>query len=153
MSKDVWYRFTPATGGTLTLDTCGSSFDTMLAVYLGATCPGGALGELACNDDAGGNGPCANTLRSYVNMSVSPGIPYMIRVGGWNNAAGDLTLHVNLSNPCPADFNQDGIVDFFDYLDFVDAFSASLPAADFNSDSVIDFFDYLDFVDAFSSGC
>ena len=26
-------------------------------------------------------------------------------------------------------------------------------AADFNQDSVIDFFDYLDFVDAFSTGC
>ncbi len=54
---------------------------------------------------------------------------------------------------CPADFNEDGSVDFFDYLDFVDAFSANLPGADFNSDSAIDFFDYLDFVDAFSIGC
>ncbi len=26
--------------------------------------------------------------------------------------------------PCTADFNGDGVVDFFDYLDFVDAFSA-----------------------------
>ena len=55
--------------------------------------------------------------------------------------------------PCPADFNGDEIVDFFDYLDFVDAFSANDPSADFNNDSVIDFFDYLDFVDAFSGGC
>ncbi len=154
MSKDVWYRFTPATGGTLSLDTCGSSFDTMLAVYPGATCPGGALGEIACNDDAGPNGPCANTLRSFLNVGVTAGIPYMIRVGGYGNSAGgDLTLHVNFTNPCSADFNQDGTVDFFDYLDFVDAFSASQPAADFNGDTVIDFFDYLDFVDAFSTGC
>ena len=54
---------------------------------------------------------------------------------------------------CVADFNGDTIVDFFDYLDFVDAFSANDPSADFNADTVIDFFDYLDFVDAFSSGC
>ncbi len=54
---------------------------------------------------------------------------------------------------CPADFNQDGVVDFFDYLDFVDAFSAESMSADFNHDGVIDFFDYLDFVDAFSAGC
>ncbi len=54
---------------------------------------------------------------------------------------------------CPADINGDGIVDFFDYLDFVDSFSAEDSAADFNRDSVIDFFDYLDFVDAFSAGC
>lgn len=51
-----------------------------------------------------------------------------------------------------ADFNQDGNVDFFDYLDFVDAYSANDPSADFNGDSAIDFFDYLDFVDAYSLG-
>lgn len=57
------------------------------------------------------------------------------------------------SGACVADFNGDAAVDFFDYLDFVDAFSANLPEADFNGDMSIDFFDYLDFVDAFSSGC
>jgi hypothetical protein len=55
--------------------------------------------------------------------------------------------------PCAADFNRDGSVDFFDYLDFVDAFSSGSVSADFNSDGSIDFFDYLDFVDAFSQGC
>lgn len=61
---------------------------------------------------------------------------------------------LNVCTPvCTADFNADGTVDFFDYLDFVDAFSAGAIAADFNADAVIDFFDYLDFVDAFSSGC
>ena len=55
--------------------------------------------------------------------------------------------------PCLADFNHDNVVDFFDYLDFVDALSAMDPSADFNGDMVIDFFDYLDFVDAFSTGC
>ncbi len=55
--------------------------------------------------------------------------------------------------PCTADFNGDSIVDFFDYLDFVDAFSGSMTSSDFNADGVIDFFDYLDFVDAFSAGC
>ncbi len=54
---------------------------------------------------------------------------------------------------CLANFNCDDSLDFFDYLDFVDAFSSQLPSADFNSDGVLDFFDYLDFVDAFSIGC
>ena len=54
---------------------------------------------------------------------------------------------------CHADFNCDGVVDFFDYLDFVDVFSSSASAADFNGDGTIDFFDYLDFVDQFSTGC
>lgn len=55
--------------------------------------------------------------------------------------------------PCQADFNNDCAVDFFDYLDFVDAFSTNAPEADFNLDGTIDFFDYLDFVDVFSIGC
>jgi len=57
------------------------------------------------------------------------------------------------SNLCAADFNGDGEVDFFDYLDFVAAFSEGHPSADFNGDGEIDFFDYLDFVAAFSQGC
>jgi hypothetical protein len=55
--------------------------------------------------------------------------------------------------PCLADYNGDCAVDFFDYLDFVNAFSVSAFGADFNNDGSIDFFDYLDFVDAFSRGC
>ena len=51
------------------------------------------------------------------------------------------------------DFNDDGIVDFFDYLDFVDTFSGGWVGSDFNLDGVVDFFDYLDFVDAFASAC
>src|SRR5207247_1513514 len=49
---------------------------------------------------------------------------------------------------CTADFNEDSAVDFFDYLDFVDAFSSGDLSGDFNGDGAIDFFDYLDFVDA-----
>jgi hypothetical protein len=60
---------------------------------------------------------------------------------------------VALNLLCSADFNDDGVVDFFDYLDFVAAFSAQESGADFNHDGVIDFFDYLDFVAAFSQGC
>ncbi len=54
---------------------------------------------------------------------------------------------------CSADFNNDDVVDFFDYLDFVSAFAAEDPSADFNDDGSIDFFDYLDFVQAFAEGC
>ncbi len=57
------------------------------------------------------------------------------------------------ATPCSADFNDDGTLNFFDYLDFVNEFSTDGIAADFNHDGVIDFFDYLDFVDSFSIGC
>jgi hypothetical protein len=57
------------------------------------------------------------------------------------------------SGGCAADFNGDTTLDFFDYLDFVAAFSVNEPSADYNADTIVDFFDYLDFVAAFSSGC
>lgn len=69
---------------------------------------------------------------------------------GWINL-GDDTHFVGFR--CAADFNDDGVVDLFDYLDFVAAFASEDPIADFNVDGVIDFFDYLDFVAVFASGC
>ncbi len=62
-------------------------------------------------------------------------------------------LRVSLPPQCGVDFNRDCVSDFFDYLDFVDAFGALRPDADFNTDGVIDFFDYLDFVDLMSRDC
>jgi thermitase len=54
---------------------------------------------------------------------------------------------------CQADFNGNGQVDFFDYLDFAQAFSANEPRADFDHNGQVDFFDYLDFAAAFDQGC
>lgn len=62
-------------------------------------------------------------------------------------------FRVSLPPQCGVDFNRDCVADFFDYLDFVDAFAAQRPDADFNADGVIDFFDYLDFVDLMSRDC
>jgi hypothetical protein len=54
---------------------------------------------------------------------------------------------------CRADFDANGQVDFFDYLDFVNAFSAGLPGSDYNRDGETSFVDYLDFAQAFDAGC
>ena len=69
------------------------------------------------------------------------------------NAHSAFALVLDARPECRADFNDDGQVDFFDYLDFVQAFAAGNPIADFNGDGQVDFFDYLDFVGAFSEGC
>ncbi len=66
---------------------------------------------------------------------------------------GMLNINAAIDWGCAADYNWDGTADFFDYLDFVDAFSANLRSSDFNGDAIVDFFDYLDFVDVFSLGC
>ncbi len=70
-----------------------------------------------------------------------------------SNSCGTTTSTVATLSYCFADFNCDEAVDFFDYLDFVSAFSSGGNTADFNEDGSIDFFDYLDFVAEFSSGC
>jgi hypothetical protein len=60
-------------------------------------------------------------------------------------------------NRCPADFNEDGFLDFFDYDDYVNCFEGGpCPPgkdADFNNDGFVDFFDYDAFVAAFERGC
>lgn len=88
-------------------------------------------------------------------LTVSPVTPGTI--GAYDcvitNTCNTVTSSTANLSTCAADFNCDGGVDFFDYLDFVAAFSNNDPSADFNDDGGIDFFDYLDFVAAFSSPC
>jgi hypothetical protein len=66
-------------------------------------------------------------------------------------------IELQLEPACPADFNGDSFIDFFDYSDYVLCFeSAECPAgktADFNGDDFVDFFDYSDYVAAFEAGC
>jgi len=98
------------------------------------------------------------TARSLTipNAAAARHAKFSVRFRGAGNSALDNWYidNVFIGAPgCAADFNADTAVDFFDYLDFVAAFSAGSPTADFNNDSTVDFFDYLDFVAAFSAGC
>lgn len=54
---------------------------------------------------------------------------------------------------CRADLNGDGIVDFGDYLEFLNLFAAQDPRVDFNGDGVVDFADYLEFLNLYEQGC
>lgn len=55
--------------------------------------------------------------------------------------------------PCPGDFNGDTELNFFDVLQFLQAFSTQDPAADYAADGIFDFFDVAAFLQAFSDGC
>jgi hypothetical protein len=59
----------------------------------------------------------------------------------------------NVINNCPADINDDGMLNFFDVSAFLSAFSAQEPAADFTGDGMFNFFDVSSFLSQFSSGC
>jgi hypothetical protein len=86
-SPDVWYRYVAQASGTLTLQTCTStgSYDTVLSVYTG--CPGVIANQIACDDDS-----C--NLQSRVQIPVVQGQDYVIRVAGFQGAAGNFVLTV-----------------------------------------------------------
>ncbi len=67
--------------------------------------------------------------------------------------AADVEELYTILGTCPADFDLDGTVDFFDYDSFVVAFEAGTQDADFDGDGTSDFFDYDAFVVAFELGC
>ncbi|MCC6675927.1 MAG: right-handed parallel beta-helix repeat-containing protein [Phycisphaerales bacterium] len=54
---------------------------------------------------------------------------------------------------CPADFTGDGLVDFTDYLAFLNLYDTQDPAADLNGDGLVDFADYLEFLNHYEQGC
>lgn len=80
---------------------------------------------------------------------VSTGLACLLPVA-W---ALETTTNTALQTPCDADYNFDGVGDFFDYLEFVSDFAAGWASARFNGDQELDFFDYLDFLEAYSEGC
>jgi hypothetical protein len=83
--KGVWYKYTPASGGRMVVDTMGSDFDTGLAIYTG-TC--GSLTQVACDDESGGN------RTSLITSAVTAGTTYYILAGGHNGLAGNLVFHL-----------------------------------------------------------
>jgi hypothetical protein len=81
-------------------------------------------------------------------------------LGGYDcvvtNVCGSVTSGTATLGLCPADFNGDCFLDFFDYDAFVACFETEVcggNTADFNGDGFVDFFDYDDFVNAFEAGC
>lgn len=83
-SPGVWYSFM-GNNSLVTMNTCGSGFDTKLSVYTG-TC-----GNLTCvtgNDDF-----CS--LQSQVTFLAQTGTEYLVLVHGFSSATGAFTLNAS----------------------------------------------------------
>ena len=84
-ANDMAYGWTAPQSGTVTIDTFGSSYDTVLYVAEG-TCESPT--ELACNDDEGFD------LQSEVTVDVTAGDELIIVVDGFGGDDGRFVLNI-----------------------------------------------------------
>jgi Zn-dependent metalloprotease len=69
-------------------------------------------------------------------------------------AIDDLLIEGMLCNPpCRGDWNGDGVVDFNDFLAYLNDYNAGLPIADLNGDGIVDFNDFLEFLNLYNTPC
>ncbi|MFG0283483.1 MAG: hypothetical protein ACF8R7_03595 [Phycisphaerales bacterium JB039] len=64
-----------------------------------------------------------------------------------------ITLGESGGPPCYADCDRSGVLDFFDFLCFQNAFATGDKYADCDGTGVLDFFDFLCFQNEFAAGC
>jgi hypothetical protein len=86
----VWYRWRSPSSGSVTFTTAGSGYDTVLAVYTGASV--NSLSLIANNDDIPDVPGQPHQVTSSVTFSASADTVYQIAVDGYNNggAGGDM---------------------------------------------------------------
>ncbi|MFN8564803.1 MAG: choice-of-anchor Q domain-containing protein [Anaerolineae bacterium] len=94
VADTVWYHYTAANNAVLSLDTFGSSYNTVLAIYSGAYAGSYAgFTELACSDDVAGGS------QSAVELDVEAGTSYFIQIAKYGisplTGSGFLTLNAS----------------------------------------------------------
>jgi len=151
-SPAAWFDYTATCDGTVTIDTCGSTFDTVLSVFTGGC---SALRALACNDDAAPSdgARCPNATDSKVSFEASNHSTYRVRITGYNGASGTGVMHIECSAPpaCPCDWNRSGALNSQDFFDFITSFFAG--RADYNNSGSTTSQDFFDFIACFFTGC
>jgi Bacterial Ig domain/PASTA domain len=87
--RSVWFRWSFVVPGTLTVETAGSDFDTLLAAYEDTT-------PVTADDDSGGGGASRISFRPKLQTE------YLLAVDGKNDAGGNLTLRWSFAPDRPA---------------------------------------------------
>jgi hypothetical protein len=87
----LWWSWTAPVSGRVSIDTVGSTFDTLLAVYLGQSLTN--LTEVASNDDAS-----PDQAASAVQFQATANAVYQIAVDGFNAATGEVRLRVLMAD-------------------------------------------------------
>ena len=104
-SNTVWYRYNATADGAVQVNTAGSNFDTLIAVYQGTSING--LSLITCAH-------ASAVFGQYVAFHAASGLTYYIQVGG--DSSDNVTdpygsLHVAIKAQNPAnDFFADAVV-------------------------------------------
>ena len=99
--RSVWWSWTAPSSGVVAIDTHGSTFDTLLAVYTGTTLS--SLVSIAANDNDGSVG-----YTSSVSFIAEAGTTYQIAVDGVNGAAGQISLNWSLDQQADLTVSMSG---------------------------------------------
>jgi hypothetical protein len=78
LGHTVWYTF-EGTGDPVTIDTSGSNFDTVVAVY---TLDGDTWTEVGCEDDQG-DAQNPISLQAKLTVPTEAGVTYYVQAGGY----------------------------------------------------------------------
>ena len=84
---NIWYRYTATRTCNVTVSLCGSSYDTVLAIYRGSECYVQQQNMIGCNDDACGR-------QSELTFPATAGNEYLIEVGGFGVSTGQGVISI-----------------------------------------------------------
>jgi len=102
--SSVWFTWTAPGTGTVSLDTCGSNFDTLLAVYTGQLLS--ALRSVASNDDSSGL-LCPFSDWSALTFAATGGTTYRFAADGAWGEGGNLSLRLSWALTTPSQSSAD----------------------------------------------
>ena len=102
--------------------------------------------------DSNGNGRINDEVRQrMIDTAIDLGNPGFDTSFGHGLVNAEAAL--GLDPVCRADFDGDGELTIFDFLDFQTAFGDGDLSADLTDDGVLDIFDFLEFQNLFVAGC
>ncbi len=88
-SQDVWFLYMATSSGVAHFTTCDpNSYDTSMVIYENS-----CDNQIACNGDTSGDSGC-QAYYSAIDLNVTAGNTYYIRLGGWHGDTGPGTLTI-----------------------------------------------------------
>jgi len=90
-AEDQWYSFTITAAADVTIDLCGSGYDTYLRLYNSGAASCAAATQVAFNDDGCG-------LQSSITQNGLAAGTYIVMVEGFSSNAGTYTMNITVSN-------------------------------------------------------